>query len=138
MILQVFPIFNHSIILWINNLLNKKFKCLAYLAKQNKAWEEIGQSAVIYQYCSEQGQITMYGVNLEDYIGIKQVETIGINRFSLEVKEGFKHQSNDPETTFQLQQWQQIIFLRLNLVSSCEGLWQSIDTMSIVKHDSHN
>lgn len=81
----------------------------------------MGQSSVIYQYCSEQGQITLYRVNLEDCAGIKQVETVCINRFSLEVK-GFEHQSNDPETTFQLQQWQQIIFLRLNLVSSCEGL----------------
>lgn len=50
---------------------------------------------------------------LEDYVCIKQVETIGINRFRLEVKEGSKYQSNDPETTFQLQQQWQMIFFKI-------------------------
>lgn len=43
------------------------------LFSKTKQREEMGQSSVIYQYCSEQGQITLYGVNLEDYVGIKQV-----------------------------------------------------------------
>lgn len=66
---------------------------------------------------------------LGDYVGMNQVETTDINRCSSEVKEGFKHQSIDPETNFQLQQQWKTIF--------CEDLIWLVDGRDYDKVSPH-